>query len=372
MRETRRYPISLLIVGAVVALGAAQGRPPADDLPEETRALLRNRLQFSDANVAALARGEVIRRTLEPSDNEEIVAVGAVRVRVPREFLIDRIRDIVAFKKSQYVLEIGTFRTPPHLDDLARLTVPAEDVDAIRQCKPGDCKLKLTAAMLGRLQREVDWSKPDARVKGATVFKQLLVERAANYLSGGSQTLGTYIDKSNSTAMSEGLADLLTTSPYLTDYAPELRRFYDRFPKGEPRDAESLLYWSKESFALKPVVGLTHLTIFTTTVGDARMTLVASRGLYTSHYFEGSLALSVVTEARGASRPAVYLVYINQSRVDALTGAFSGLRRWVTVRRVRDGMEATLNALKERLEKDYLSQRTSSPTTISPSSSTTP
>lgn len=364
--------MSLLIVGSVVALGVAQGRLPAGDLPEETRALLRNRLQFSEANVAALTRGEVIRRTLEPSASEEIVAVGAVRARVPREFLVDRIRDIVAFKKSQYVLEIGTFGTPPRLEDLARLTVPAEDVDAMRQCKPGDCKLKLTAAMLGRLQQDVDWSKPDARVKATMLFKQLLVERAVNYLSGGSHTLGTYIDKSDSTAMSESLADLLTASPYLTDYAPELRRFYDQFPKGELPDAESFLYWSKESFALKPVIGLTHLTIFTKIFGDARMTLVASRGLYTSHYFEGSLALTVVTEARGASPPAVYLVYVNRSRVDALTGAFSGLRRWIAVRRVRDGMEATLNTLKERLEKDYLSQRTSSPTTTSPSSSTRP
>ena len=364
--------IWLLLLGGMIALGGVQGRLPATDLPEETRALLKNRLQLSDANVAALTRGEVIRRTLEPSNAEEIVAVGAVRARVPREFLVDRIRDIVAFKKSQYVLEIGTFSAPPRLDDLARLTVPAEDVDAMRQCKPGDCKLKLTAGMLGRLQREVDWSKPDARVKGTTLFKQLLVERAANYLSGGSQTLGTYIDKSDSTAMSEGLAGLLTASPYLMDYAPELRRFYDQFPNAQLPDAESFLYWSKESFALKPVIGLTHLTIFTKSFGGARVTLVASRGLYTSHYFEGSLALTIVSEARSASPPAVYLVYINRSRVDALTGAFSGLRRWIAVRRVRDGMEATLNALKERLEKDYLSQRTSSPTTISPSSSTTP
>ena len=364
--------MSLLIVGSVVALGTAQGRLPAGDLSEQTRALLRNRFQFSEANVAALTRGEVIRRTLEPSTSDEVVAVGAVRVRVPREFLIDRIRDIVAFKKSQYVLEIGTFGAPPRLEDLARLTVPAEDIDAMRQCKPGDCKLKLTAAMLGTLQREVDWSKPDARVKGTTVFKQLLVERAANYLSGGPHTLGTYIDKSDSTAMSEGLADLLTASPYLTDYAPELRRFYDQYPHGELPDAESFLYWSKESFAPKPVIGLTHLTIFTKTFGDVRMTLVASRGLYTSHYIAGSLALTVVTEARDASPPAVYLVYINRSRVDALTGAFSGLRRWIAVRRVRDGMEATLNAVKERLEKDYLSQRTSSPTTTSPSSKTRP
>lgn len=371
MRRAPWHALLLLTGAGAIALGASQGRR-AGDLPEEARALLSNRLQFSDVNVAALTDGEVIRRTLDTTQDDEVGTVGAVRIGVPREFLTDRVRDIVTFKKSAYVLEIGTFSTPPRLEDLAGLSVPSEDVDAIRQCKPGDCRLKLTAAMLDRFQREVDWSRPNARVRAATLFKQVLVERATNYLAGGAQTLGTYIDKSGSTAMAEGFADLLRASPYLMDYAPELRRYFDEFPEAELRDAESFLYWSKESFSLKPVIGLTHVTIFSKTYGDTSMSFVASRGFYTSHYFEGSLALTIAMEARSPAPPAVYLVYINRSRVDALRGAFSGLRRWVAVRRVRDEMGTTLNALRKRLEQDYVSQRTSSPTAISPSSRTTP
>ena len=371
MRGVPRHALLVLITVGVMALSASQVRQ-AEDMPEEARALLRNRLQFRDVNVAALTRGDVIRRTLDTTNSDEVVAVGAVRIGVPPEFLTDRVRDIAAFKKSDYVLEIGTFSRPPRLEDLAGLTVPSEDVDAIRQCKPGDCRLKLTAAMLDRFQRELDWSNPNARVRAATLFKQLLVERATNYLVEGTESLGTYIDKSDSTAMAEELANLLRASPYLMDYAPELRRYYDEFPTGNLRDLESFLYWSKESFSLKPVIGLTHVTIFSKTYGDTRMSFVASRGFYTTHYFEGSLALTIAMEARNTAPRAVYLVYINRSRVDALRGAFSGLRRWMTVRRVRDEMGTTLNALRRRLEQDYASQRTSSPIAISPSSRTTP
>ena len=281
--------VSLLV--GVMAVGASQVRPTGD-LPEEARALLRNRLQFSDANVVSLTRGDVIRRTLDSTHSGEVVAVGAVRIGVPGTFLTERVRDIVAFKKSEYVLEIGTFSVPPRVDDLARLTVSAEDVEAIRQCKPGDCKLKLTAEMLDRFRKEVDWSQPNARVHAATLLKQLLVERAADYLAGGAQTLGTYIDKSGSTAMAEELADLMSASPYLMNYAPELRRYYDEFPKADLPTAESFLYWSKESYSFKPVIWLTHVTIFTKTYDDTRLAFVASRGLYTSHYFQGSLALT--------------------------------------------------------------------------------
>ena len=120
------------------------------------------------------------------------------------------------------------------------------------------------------------------------------------------------------------------------------------------------------------MISLTHVTIFSKMHGDTSMSFVASRGFYTSHYFEGSLALTMAMEARSAAPPAVYLVYINRSRVDALRGAFSGLRRWAAGRRVRDELGTTLNALRKRLEQDYASHRTSSPTTISPSSRTTP
>lgn len=371
MRAGPRHAL-LLLVGLSVIVSATSQVRPAGDIPEEARALLRRRLQFSDANVAALTRGEVIRRTLDTTNANEVVAVGAVRIGVPREFLTERVRDITAFKKSEYVLEIGTLSTPPRFEDLAGLTVSPEDVDALRECKPRDCKLKLTADMLDRFRRELDWSRPNARVSAATLFKQLLVERATMYLAGGAKTLGTYIDKANSTAIAEELADLLNASPYLMDYAPELRHYYDEFPKVELAGAESFLYWSKESYAFKPVIGLTQVTIFMKTYGDTRMAFVASRDLYTSHYFEGSLALTIAMEARNPAQPAIYLVYINRSRVDALRGAFSGLRRWMTVRRVRDGMGTALNMLRKRLEQDYSSQRTSSPTAISPSSRTTP
>jgi len=347
----------LLLAVVTLAVGNTTLRSAFDDVSDELT-LLTNHLGFSDNNLSALARGQIIRKTLESKDPSEVVAVGAVRVSVPLEFLLDQVRDIVGFKKSKFVLEVGTFSTPPRLEDLARLTVPADDIEDIRRCKPGDCKIKLTREMVDRLQKEVDWSIADARTRAGTVLKRLLVERAAAYLAGGVETLGTYADRHGS-SVSHELANLLSTSKSLTDHAPDLRRFLEEFPRHQLRDAESFLYWSKESYGPKPAISLTHVTIFTKTLGDRRMSFVASSGLYSSHYLEGSLGLAMALEAGGSSPPAHYLVYVNRSRVDALRGVLSGVRRWVAVRRVRDGLESTLRELKTRLEKDYAaSQRT--------------
>jgi hypothetical protein len=227
--------------------------------------------------------------------------------------------------------------------------------------------------MLERLRSEVDWSKPDARTRADEVFRRLLLERTAAYQAGGNSTLGTYVDKPGATPVAKELSSMMHASAYLTDLAPELRRYLDGYPHAELRNAESFFYWSKEAFGVQPVISVTHVAIFTKAVNDTEMTFVVSQGVYTSHYFEGSLAVTIAPEVQGAPEPAFYLLYVNRSRVDALKGAFSGLRRWIAVRRVRDGMDSTLRGVKRRLEDGYgKSQATASPTAISPLSRTSP
>ncbi len=368
-----RFTAGLLALLAIALTGSVRAQLSTDGIPKETLSLLKGHLAFTDTNLAALARGQVVRKTLETRDPGEVVAVGAVKIGVPRRFFIEQVRDIVAFKRSQYVLAIGTFGARPQVADLEGLTLTDDDVEAIRQCKPGDCGIKLTGDMLERFRKEVDWTKPDARARVDAVFRRLLVERTSAYLSGGHSTLGTYVDKPAATPVAKELASMMHASAYLTELAPELRRYLEGFPHTELRNAESFFYWSKESFGVQPVISVTHVAIFTKTVNDADMTFVVSQGLYTSHYFEGSLALTIAPDVRGSPEPAFYLLYVNRSRVDALRGAFSGLRRWIAVRRVRDGMDATLRGVKKRMEDGYgKSHQTSSPTAISPSSRTSP
>lgn len=369
-----RSTIGVFAVAALAMVGSVRAQVGTDgNIPRETLGLLKGHFAFNEGNLAALKRGQVVRKTLETRDPGEVVAVGAVKIAVPRRFFIEQIRDIVEFKRSQYVLAIGTFGARPQLDDLEGLSLTDDDFEAVRRCMPGDCGIKLTAEMLERFRTEMDWTRPDARARADAVFRRLLLERTVAYQAGGHSTLGTYIDKPAATPVAKELASMMQASAYFTDLAPELRRYLEGFPNTELRNAESFFYWSKESFGVQPVISVTHVTIFTKTVKDTEMTFVASQGVYTSHYFEGTLALTIAPEVEGASEPAFYLLYVNRSRVDALKGAFSGLRRWIAVRRVRDGMEATLRGVKRRLEDGYgKSQRTSSPTAISPSSRTSP
>jgi hypothetical protein len=350
------FAVWLCALAASGGLGMAAAQVGRPELAQETRALLMNELQLAESDLTALARGVVVRKTLDTDNPDEVIAVGAVRIGVPRAFLVEQVRDIVAFKQSDLVQQIGTFGTPPRPADLEDLSVPEDDVAAIRTCQPGDCDLKLTTGMLERLQRGVDWESPDARGRASDLFKQLLVERLVEYLSGGTDTLGTYIDKREADSMGDEMASLLADARSLGVYAPELLDYLEAFPRQRLQGSESFLYWSKEAYGLKPVISATHVTIYTKiagTGGAVPMSFVASRGLYASHYFQGSLALTLAIEIENEPSPAMYLVYVNRSRVDALSGAFGGLRRWIASRRVRGGMKESLEGLKRRLETNY-------------------
>jgi hypothetical protein len=47
-----------------------------------------------------------------------------------------------SFRKVPQIVELGVFSNPPRLEDLAGLTIDAADLDALEDCKPGNCAVK--------------------------------------------------------------------------------------------------------------------------------------------------------------------------------------------------------------------------------------
>ena len=124
----------------------------------------------------SLRRGQVVKHGLPSRAPGEIAVAGAVRIRAPKAAFFARVRDIARFKSGPAVLQIGRFSNPPVLDDLAALTVDKDDFD-VRSCRVGDCGIRLPAAVIERLAREIDLKAPDAQARGAALFKQTPARR---------------------------------------------------------------------------------------------------------------------------------------------------------------------------------------------------
>ena len=128
-------------------------------------------------------------------------------------------------------------------------------------------------------------------------------------------------------------------TPPVSDLRPELRGFLSR----------ELNYWSKERFGLTPFITVTHATI---TPATAIGSVIASKDVYSTRYFDASLTITIAGDAVTAA-DAFYLVYVNRSRVNALKGPLARRRRAIVERCSKSSLEENLKNVKLRLERHF-------------------
>lgn len=323
----------------------------AQSQTQTAKDFLRKYLGFTEADIAALDKGQLVTKIPKVTDQREVAAFAAVRVNALPEQLTSQFRDIVKWKKGDSVPEIGKFSDTPTMDDLAGLTIEPDDIKVLKKCKPGSCDVKLSALSMEKLVKGTNWAAPNYLGQAERLFKQMLVDYVGAYTLGGNRYLVQYDDQRQPLKLPEDFSALLKESDYVTDYAPEMANYIDKFPNASLPGSTDYVYWSKEKFGIQPVVSVTHVTMYPRRHGNMNEVLIASKQLYASHYFESSLAFTMMIPREGGD--GSYLLYLNRSRSDTLRGFFSGLTRFIIAGRVRDGAAKSLQQAKERLEAGH-------------------
>jgi hypothetical protein len=210
---------------------------------------------------------------------------------------------------------------------------------------------RLTTNVILCLQKEIDWSSPDAEQKVTELGRTALLQYVERYLAGGNEQLSEYSDKKQPLRVAEQFDAILKASPYIFDYDPEFYEYLSHYPKKHLDDVEDFLYWSKEKFGLKPVISVTHMSIYRKP--GLNITLIASKQIYANHYFEASLGLTVALAAGQDPSPSFYLLYFNRSRSDSLHGGFSGLARGQVKSGARNGAVENLAKIQRSIEAQF-------------------
>ena len=117
----------------------------------------------------------------------------------------------------------------------------------------------------------------------------------------------------------------------------------------EGGDLESFFYWSKEFFGSgKPVIGVTHVGIARPSLAGGTATIVAGKQILATHYSQTSLGLTMALP--GAAGSPTYLVYVNRSALDVLSGMVGTLARGIMERRLSRQAPVVVSGLRTRLE----------------------
>jgi hypothetical protein len=322
------------LAAAVLCAGAAPVRAQSTEPPP--RPFLRKVIQLDDQKLAAIEKGEVVTKQLPTTDKPEIAAFGVVKTAGTPDLLLRLAKDIKRFRQVPQIPEMGIFSSPPTLEDLKGLHHPPDDINALKRCKPGSCDVKLGTQALEQMAK-VDWAKPGAEGQATALLNQMIVDFIAAYEQGGTDAMGTIMDKKAPKTRTEEYWTLLANSPYLPEYVKKFHDYLAAYPKGKLADTEDVLYWTKDEFGLKPVVSLYHLTLHR----EPRGALIANKLLASTHFFNA--ALEILAGIPTPDGKGLYLMSLLRTRIDPPTGMLGG----VLMGKVKDGLET---AVKENLK----------------------
>jgi len=340
--------------GAVTSLGQTS--------LQEFRNVLRNEAAFTADDLSALERGEMVVKLLPVKDKREVAVCGVMRLQVPLAVSLQAFQESMTQRNSNSILELGKFSSPPSLEDLQALTLEDRDIEDLKRCVVGDCKLKMSAAMIERFRKEVDWPAPDYQSQATRLFRQMLVDYVRDYLARGDSALIEYQNQSRRVRLDEEHRSLLEASLYINDFAPELTKYLKAFPRSELTDVENTINWTKIKFGLKPVTILTHVATYTRRPSGIPQILVVSKQLYANHYFDSSLALTALINVPiTGTTPDSYLLYSNRSRADSLAGSFSKLKRNLVEGEAVASLNSILLQTRLNLERSSMNQAGSPP-----------
>src|SRR5215204_6168764 len=315
----------------------------------EFQKLLRQQAAFEESDFAAGQLEQPVVRLVPVSDKREVAVSGLVNIRAGAEEFLRSYRDGMTRKNNPAILEIGSFTTEPALTDLRNLTIEPQDIEDLKECVVGECQVKLSAAMIGRFRKEIDWQAPDYQLHAANLFKQMLLEYVRDYRSRGDSALIEYNDKRDEVSLASEHRALTAAPGYINDLLADERSGLQLL--------EEAIVWSKIKFGLKPVVAINHITIYRRNGDVGPQVLVASKQIYANHYFDAFLALTAFVNVPGAANGS-YLVYENRSRADGLEGPFGKIKRGVVEKKALEGLRGIIAQSKASLESPTLTAST--------------
>jgi hypothetical protein len=319
--------------------------------------LLRKHIELSDDEIRDIQQGKHVTKVLDTDRADEVAVFGVIRIGVPVGFFLERYEDIESFETGKNIEAIGKFSVSPVLEDLAGLTLPKDDIKDIKKCKPGKCEVKMAEDSMRRFQEEVDWASPEYEEQANVVARELGLQLVLEYKHGGNQALGEYWDKKHPQLLADEFRGLMENSKYLFEYNPDLYAFLDRYPTVQLDHSSDFLYWSRVKFGLKPLIRINHVVIDRDSSEDVTEAAIASKAIYSSHYFRAALELRfLIPDPVRRDDQGFYLFSVNRARADGLTGFTGSILRGTIKDRSRKGLEAFLIDGKQKLERLYREQ----------------
>ncbi|HMD86653.1 MAG TPA: hypothetical protein VKO18_18350 [Terriglobia bacterium] len=344
MRRVIPAATLLVLIAAAALPGFSQSNP-------DLKTFFRQKIGLSEDQIAAIRSGQAVTTTLPPRTPAEVLLFGAIYIRVAPETYFQFARNFDRLREVPGFLGLGVFTDPPQLSDLQGFAFDSDDIQALQNCEPGNCRIQMPATSIEKLHRSINWSAADVNDQVNQLLQKTAFELLLAYQRKGNEALGVYNDKRDPTAVPEQFAYLLSYDQALSEQAPDFYHYLLVYPHGKPANYEETFYWAKVKFGLKPTLRIVHMVTMRGSPADPIARAIAQKQLYSSHYFQTALDLSIcVREGDDPKQPGFYLIKALGSEQAGLSGPKGSIVRKAAVGRSVSNLQKALMAIKSTLE----------------------
>ncbi|MGJ5818101.1 hypothetical protein [Paludibaculum fermentans] len=321
----------------------------------ELHGFFRNQMGLTEDQIAMVDRGKAVAKLINSKAPGEVIIFGAVFVDAPPADYVQLALDVERLRRSPSYLAVRRFSSPPAASDLDGFSLEPDDIRNLKLCRPGKCGVQLPADAMHHLQQSLNWSAPDIEAQVNERMRGVALDIVRRYQTDGNRVIGNYHDTEHPFDLDSQLRALLGRSEALPHYLPQLSRFLLDYPNAVPANAQSVLYWERVSFGLKPTLRLNHAIAYQPTGPMNGAQVVVVKQLFASHYFQ--LALDVTACVPDNVRRGFYLITLKGSAQQGLTGWKGALLRLIVVSRTRSAQEKILLNIKQVLEEKQQAAR---------------
>jgi hypothetical protein len=219
----------------------------------------------------------------------------------------------------------------------------------VSRCRPGACTLQLADDNIRRVAA-IDWRRPGAWEQATGVVRAQMLDVALAYSASGNAGLPHYHDSKRATDVQRNLESLIAEEEASGRAPAALLAFLRGFPAApHPPRSTSYLYWTTNTFGLKPTTRLNHTIVYRPPENGV-MGVIATKLLYASHYFHGALDMRYVV-ANPALDDRFVLVMVTRTRSDGLTGVTGAMIGGTVRRRAMHSLRSYLRFTKDMVER---------------------
>ncbi len=129
--------LGVALIGAVVVV------PVQAQAPAQLVGFLRQGIGLDSAQLALVERGEGVVKVLDTKDRRDVALFGIITSPASRDAYLGQVRDFRNSLRTPTRTHFGIFSDPASAADVEAVTVSMRDVEDMKDCRPGNCVVKL-------------------------------------------------------------------------------------------------------------------------------------------------------------------------------------------------------------------------------------